>query len=108
VVEAFYRLSKCASGADHVRQVFPSTHFKVTELDKEGTITYYRYTGISDPQLAAPLTQGTRTGPYNDFPADIATFLDARAADEYTTGFDFEESISISGACGSIAVPAAP
>lgn len=105
IVEAFYKLAKCASGADHVRAVFPNTHFKVTEVDKEGTITFFRYSGIAEPGLAAALTVGAATGPFNDFPADVATFLDARPAGEYTVGFDFEESISISGGCGAIAVP---
>jgi hypothetical protein len=103
IVEAFYKLAKCASGADHVRRIFPNTRFKVTEVDKEGTVTYFRYTGLSDPGLALPLADGD--GPFADLPADVVTFLGGRAADEYTTGFDFEESISISGSCGTIAVP---
>lgn len=101
-VEAFYKLSKCSTGADHVRYVFPGVHFKVTELDKEGTITFFRYTGISVPMLAKPIASGD--GPFGDLPADVVTFLDARDPAEYTTGFDFEENISISGSCGTITV----
>lgn len=106
VVEAFYKLALCASGADHVRYVFPNTHFKVTEIDKEGTITFFRYTGISEPGFAYPLTAGARLGPFDDFPAYVATFLDARPADERTVSFNFEETISIEGTCGTIAVGA--
>lgn len=108
VVEAFYKLAKCISGINHVRWVLPMAQFKVTEVDKEGTITFYRYTAETGIMLANALTTATRTGPHNDFPAGVVTFLDARDADEYTAGFDFEESISISGACGTVAVPANP
>lgn len=110
IIEAFYKLSKCISGADHVRAVLPMAQFKVTELDREGSITYYRYTAETGIALAeAILGDGVAaalgTGPFEDFPADVVTFLTARDSDEYTAGFDFEESISISGACGTIAVP---
>jgi hypothetical protein len=105
VVEAFYKLSRCTTAANHVRYVYLNTRWKVTELDREGTITYYRYTGVSEAGLAYNLTSGLSTGPFNDFPADIATFLDARPANELSHGFDFEETITIAGSCGTIAVP---
>lgn len=107
-IEAFYKLSNCTSGANHVRWLLPMAQFKVTEIDKEGTISFYRYTAETGIALANALTAGTRTGPFNDLPADVVTFLDGRDADEYTTGLDFEEDITISGACGNIAVPADP
>lgn len=109
ILEAFYKLSKCATGADHVRYVIPGIRFKVTEVDKEGTITYFRYTGVSEPTLVSGLVDTGvpgYSGPFDDFPADVVTFLDGRPAGERTTGFDFEESITISGSCGAIAVPA--
>lgn len=102
IVEAFYKLSRCVSGANHVRVVLPMAQFKVTELDREGTITFYRYTAETGVMPANALG----TGPFDDFPADVATFLAGRDADELTTGLDFEENITISGACGNIAVPA--
>lgn len=108
IVEAFYKLSRCVSGANHVRWVLPMAQFKVTELDREGTITFFRYTAETGIALANAFTAGTRTGPYNDFPADVVTFLDGRDADEFTAGFDFEENITITGSCGAIAVPAPP
>lgn len=108
IVEAFYKLSRCVSGANHVRWVLPMAQFKVTELDREGTITFFRFTAETGIALANAFTTATKTGPYNDFPADVVTFLDARDADEYTAGFDFEENVTISGACGTITVPAAP
>lgn len=108
VVEAFYKLSRCVTGANHVRWVLPMAQFKVTELDREGTITFFRFTAETGIALANAFTAGTRTGPYNDFPVDVVTFLDGRPADEFTAGFDFEENISISGSCGSVEVPADP
>lgn len=101
IIEAFYKLSRCVTGANHVRIVLPMAQFKVTELDREGSITFYRYTAETGIMLANALGNG----PFNDFPADVATFLAGRAATEYTTGLDFEENITISGACGNIAVP---
>lgn len=108
IVEVFYKLSRCVTGANHVRWVLPMAQFKVTELDKEGAITFFRFTAETGIALATAFTAGARTGPYNDFPAAVVTFLDGRPVDEYTAGFDFEEDIVISGACGAITVPAAP
>lgn len=103
IVEAFYRLNQCTTAANHVRWVLPMAQFKVTEVDKEGTITFYRYTAETNAALANAV--GNNDGPYADFPASVSTFLAGRDADEYTTGFDFEETISISGTCGDILVP---
>lgn len=100
-VEAFYKLSRCVSGADHVRVVLPMGQFKVTELDREGTITFFRYTAETSVMPVGSLGNG----PFNDFPADIVAFLAGRDPEELTTGLDFEEVISISGACGTIEVP---
>ena len=108
IMEAFYRLSQCTTGATHVRKIIPNIQFQVTEMDREGSLSYQRYTGRSTQSLAAALTTGTRTGPFNDLPADVVTFLDAQAADTYFVDIDFSETITISGACGAIAVPAAP
>lgn len=107
IIEAFYKLSKCVTGANHVRVVLPMAQFKVTELDREGTITFYRYTAETGIALADALLGdgGAGDGPFGDWPAGVTTFIAARDADEYTTGFDFEETISISGSCGAIAVP---
>lgn len=101
IVEAFYRLNTCITDANHVRVVLPLAQFKVTELDKEGTITFFRYTAETSSSLATALADG----PYADFPDAVSDFLAARDDSEYTTGFDFEETISISGACGAIEVP---
>lgn len=98
IVEGFYKTAKCVSGADHVRFVLPNAQFKVTELDREGTVTFYRYTAETSISLVSALGDG----PYHDFPADITTFLALQAG--YTSGFDFEESISVVGACGAIPV----
>lgn len=98
MIEAFYKLSRCVSGANHVRVVLPLAQFKVTELDREGTITFYRYTAETGTVLANALGDG----PFGDFPADIVSFLAGRDPDEYTTGLDFEENISISGSCGFV------
>lgn len=109
IIEAFYKLSVCTTGADHVRVVLPMARFKVTELDREGSITFFRYTAETGTALArailgeAGIPNGE--GPFADFPAGVVTFLAARDADEYTTGFDFEETVSISGSCGTIEVP---
>lgn len=100
-VEAFYKLNTCVTAANHVRWVLPLAQFKVTEVDKEGTITYYRYTAETNSSLATEIGDG----PYLDLPADVATFLAARDPAEYTTGFDFEENITISGSCGFVEVP---
>lgn len=102
-VEAFYKLNTCVTAANHVRWVLPLAQFKVTEVDKEGTITFYRYTAETNSSLATEIGDG----PYLDLPADVATFLAARDPAEYTTGFDFEENITISGSCGFVEVPEA-
>lgn len=102
ILEVFYKLSKCVTEANHVRVVLPAVQFKVTELDREGSITYYRYTAETGITPANTLGEG----PYQDFPADVTAFL-ADREDEYTAGFDFEESIEISGSCGVIEVPEA-
>jgi hypothetical protein len=107
VLEAFHKLAVCESCADHVRVVIPNVRFKVTEIDKEGTVTYFRYTGTSESSLANALVSAGNAGPFDDFPADIDTLL-GTYTDERTIGFDFEESISISGSCGTIAVPVTP
>lgn len=102
VAEVFYKLSKCVTGADHVRLVLPMVQFKVTELDREGSIQFMRYTAESGISLASAFGDG---GPYLDFPQAVIDFLALVDEDEYTTGFDFEESIVISGSCGAIEVP---
>lgn len=104
-VELFYKLAKCATGADHVRFVIPNVQFGVTELDKEGTISYYRYTGTSQPSLGEPLVTGN-AGPFDDFPASVVTALTALTTTDYITHLSFEETITITGSCGTIAVPA--
>lgn len=104
LLEVFYKLSRCVAGANHVRVVLPMAQFKVTELDREGTITFFRYTAETGIALASALG----SGPYGDFPADVMAFLMTRDADEFTAGFDFEENISISGSCGFIEVPCIP
>lgn len=108
IVEIFYKLAQCITGADHVRYVLPNVQFKVTELDREGTLTFFRYTAETSISLAQALGRGLANlgGPFNDFPDAVNDFLDARPVDEYTSGFDFEESIIIGGACGTIEVPA--
>lgn len=110
IIEAFYKLSRCITGANHVRVVLPMAQFKVTEVDREGTISFYRYTAETGIAEAAALLGdgGAGDGPFADFPADVVTFLSGRDEGELTTGFDFEENITISGACGAIAVPAQP
>lgn len=102
ILEGFYKLSRCVTGADHVRIVLPMAQFKVTELDREGTITFYRYTAETGIAFASALG----SGPYGDFPVDVSGFLAGRDVDELTSGFDFEEAITITGACGTIEVPA--
>lgn len=102
-IEGFYKTAKCVSGADHVRFLLPNAQFKVTELDREGTITFYRYTAETGIALANALATGN--GPFGDLPGDVVTFLAGRDSAEYTSGLDFEEEISISGSCGAIEVP---
>lgn len=104
IIEAFYKMSRCISGANHVRVVLPMAQFKVTEVDREGTISFYRYTAETGISVANLLGDG----PYGDFPADVAAFLAAREDDELTTGFDFEENIEIGGSCGTIPVGNVP
>ena len=104
-VELFYKLSTCATGADHVRWLIPNVQFGVTEIDKEGTLTVYRYKGISQVSIGEALT-ATNAGPFDDLPASIAAALTALTATDYITDLNFEESISITGSCGTIAVPA--
>lgn len=103
IIEAFYRLNTCITGANHVRVVLPMAQFKVTEIDKEGQISFYRYTAETSSALANAV--GLNDGPFQDLPSSVSTFLAGRDDDEYTTGFDFEETITISGACGAIAIP---
>jgi hypothetical protein len=102
-LEIFYKLQKCVSGASHVRVLLPMAQFKVTETDRDGALTFYRYKAETSSALANAL--GADGGPYGDLPTAVATFLAGRDADEYTTGLDFEETITISGACGAIEVP---
>lgn len=101
IVEAFYKLSRCVTGADHVRVLLPMGQFKVTELDREGTITFFRYTAETSVMPAGSIG----SGPFGDLPADVIAFLGGRDPEELTTGLDFEEVISISGSCGTIEVP---
>lgn len=101
-VEVFYKLSRCTSGANHVRYVIPNVQFKVTELDREGSITFYRYTGESAPSRA----DGVGDGPFNDLPAAVEASVVALPANTQITHLSFEETISIEGSCGSIEVPA--
>lgn len=103
LVEVFYKLAKCVSGINHVRWVLPMAQFKVTEMDKEGTISFYRYTAETGIALANAI--GLNDGPFGDFPADVSDYLADRDPDEYTSGFDFEESITITGQCGFLEVP---
>lgn len=100
-IEAFYKLSVCTEGANHVRVVLPMAQFKVTELDREGSITFFRYSATTSMAQAGSFGEG----PFVDFPEDVSDFLGERG-DEYTTGFDFEENIEVSGSCGSILIPA--
>lgn len=100
-VEVFYKLSRCTTGANHVRYLIPNVQWKVTELDREGSITYYRYTGESAPSLAS----GIDDGPYNDLPADVVTAIGALPAGSTVLDVNFSETITIAGQCGFLTVP---
>lgn len=101
IIEVFYKLSRCVTGADHVRWVLPLGQFKVTEIDTEGSIAFYRYTA----ETGIALANAFGAGPYADFPADVTAFLAGRDPDELTAGFDFEEIVTITGSCGCVEVP---
>lgn len=104
-VELFQKLSVCETGADHVRIVIPNVQFGVTELDKEGQITYYRYTGTSESSNANAYV-AVNAGPFDDLPVDIVTELSGAAATDKFAYLDFSETITISGSCGTIPIPA--
>jgi len=101
-VEAFYTTSRCTAAANHVRWYWGNAQFKITELDREGQLTFFRYTAETYPVLAS----GIDDGPYNDFPADVTAALAALPAGQYVNHLSFEEDITVSGSCGAIPVPA--
>lgn len=98
IVEAFYRVRQCeASGtSNYLRRVIPGVRFNPVEMDKEGSgIVFQRFNGSSSPMLASGLFNdlSSTAGPFQDFPADIATDIDALGDDYYTTGLKFVDPI---------------
>lgn len=120
IVEAFYRIRQCdpTSGSNYLRRVIPGVKFSPVEQDKEGQITFERFTGQSTPQLTSGLVDLTATpdagGPYKDFPQDITDQLVALAATHMNVGLRFVDPIADpvsgvtleAGACYSATVPA--
>ena len=89
--------------------------FSPVEMDKEGSIYFQRFSGTSSPMLAAGLfnTLSETGGPYQDFPDDIATDIEALDAGYYTTGLKFVDSLAdpvgtliSSNVCYTATVPA--
>lgn len=124
IVEAFYRVRQCDPNGEsnYLRRVIPGVKFNPVESDKEGQIVYERYSGTSVPTLTAGLVfpgpggVGVVGGPYQDFPEDICTEIDALAAGHLNVGLRWVDPITsptngltlTAGTCYSATVPALP
>lgn len=115
IVEAFIKVRECSAGASagYVRYVIPGVSFTPSEIDKEGQITFPRYSGTSDPTLTDGLLS-VNDGPYADFPAGIVTALGALDSEHMTPGLWFADTTDptagltlAAGSCYTATVPIA-
>lgn len=117
ILEAFYRVRQCDASGDsqYQRRVIQGVKFAPVETDKEGQIVFERYAGRSTPMLTEGLLNplSATAGPYQDFPADIETDLDALAAGHLNVGIRFVDPITdptngitlTAGTCYTATVP---
>jgi hypothetical protein len=75
--------------------VLQGVKFNPVEQDKEGQIVFERYTGTSVPALTAGLSNpiSDTGGPYQDFPADIVTEIQALPAGHLNVGLRWVDPI---------------
>lgn len=117
IVEAFYRVRQCdpGGGSNYLRRVIPGVKFAPVEQDKEGQIVFERFSGTSVPTLTEGLINplSDTAGPYQDFPAAIATELGALPSGHLNVGIRWVDPIVSptngitleAGACYTAAVP---